>query len=94
MAIPAGINASGNAWIGWSFLKFDPIIPPFEPPSGYLLHQEAYKLLPNYGMPSADFAPVYSIERGGIYPSMSKNNVINVYLEITWSAGKGDSFNS
>lgn len=86
MAIPDGINADGNDWIGWSFLKFDPIIPPFNPPSGYLLHQEAYRLLPNYALPSDKLAPIYTLAKGGFYPSMVKDNGFNIYLNIIWSA--------
>lgn len=92
--IPSSVNNSGDFWIGWSYLLFNPNILNFQSPSGILLHKEAYKLLPNYGIPNADFAPNYEVERGGVYPSMSKNNVLNLYLNIIWSAEKGDSVNS
>lgn len=94
MSIPSNINSSGALWIGWSYLKFEPIIPPFQKPSGEFLHVEAYKLLPNYGLPTSDFAPIYNIDRGGVYPAMSRNNVFNVYLNITWSSRDGDAQNA
>lgn len=93
MNIPKASNNLYSVYIGWSFLKFEPIIPAFQPPSGTLLHEEAFKLLPNYAYPNSDYAPEYTIERGGVYPSMSKNNVFNVYLNIIWSAGVGDAVN-
>lgn len=93
MFIPSQVNNLGNIWVGWSFLKFDPIIPTFQKPSGILLHVEDFKLLPNYADANGDFAPDYEIKRGGFYPSMSKNNVFNVNLTIIWSASKGDAIN-
>ena len=93
MAIPSNINSSGVYWIGWSYLKFNPIIPAFEPPSGYLLHKEADKLLPNYGYPSSKLAPKYTLAQGGQYPSMPKNNGFNIYLDIIWSADCGGAQN-
>jgi hypothetical protein len=69
-------------------------------PSGYLLHREAYKLLPNYANISADFATgteeggeSHSIVRGGIYPSMLYDNIITINLEIRWSGASGDAEN-
>jgi len=93
MPIPSGVNNSGNLWTGWSYLQFYPSIPAFCQPSGYLLHQESYKLLPNYAIPNSQDFPQYSPQRGGSYPSASKNNVLNVYLNIIWNADCGDSKN-
>jgi len=76
-------------------------------PSGYLLHKESYKLLPNYAFPTGgvyrvdidnDNTPTaydYSSAPlvGGFYPSMLNDNIISLSLEITWSGSSGDALN-
>lgn len=67
-------------------------------PSGILMHKESYKLLPNYGnltsdVLSEDGGLAYQIYRGGIYPSMLQDNLIEIYLQMTWSGASGDAEN-
>lgn len=85
-----GLNSewyAGTAYAGPSgFLR----------PSGYLLHKESYKLLPNYGRATKDVYtgdPTYSIYRGGVYPEMLQDNSISINLQITWSGESGDAQN-
>ena len=67
-------------------------------PSGYLLHKESYKLLPNYAFPSSnvytgDYVYPSSSLVGGIYPSLLQDNIININLEMTWSGDCGTASN-
>jgi hypothetical protein len=80
-------------WTGISFFNLTPVVLPFYPPSGNLLHGEVFRLLPNYAMPTGENYVSYEILRGGRYPALLKTNVMNVYLNINWSAGCGDSIN-
>ena len=75
----------GN-WTGVSFFVLRPEISQFLPPSGVLLHVEDGRLLPNYAEPSNERVPVYQIQRGGIYPSLSRRSALNLYLDLRWSS--------
>lgn len=87
------MNDFTKNWTGISYLNFSPVIPAFCPPSGYLLHVEDNRLLPNYGSPSRLAEPKYQIERGGIYPSMLVRNSMNLYISLSWSADCGEASN-
>ena len=89
-----GFSLSGNQITGIN----SGIVSGWVLPSGYLLHKESYKLLPNYAFPSSnvytgDYAYPSSSLVGGIYPSLLQDNIININLEMTWSGDCGTASN-
>lgn len=78
-----GLNNSGYSGL------YHPAIP-----SGYLMHKETSYLLPNYGVATTGvFTGVnaYSIQAGGIYPSMLRDNILSINIQMTWSGSCGDA---
>ena len=67
----------------------------FARPTGYLMHSETFDLLPNYAYPSiaakTGASYQYSINAGGIYPSMLLDNTLSINMEMTWSGACGDA---
>ena len=81
---------TGLNWSGFNGLAHPAI------PSGAIVHIESHQLLPNYAIPNTGAitgAYPYQIQRGGIYPSMLRDNILSINLQITWSASSGDAIN-
>ena len=90
----ACLNAEAPLWTAWSYWKFTPTIPDFCPPKAEpALHAEAFRLLPNYAIATGDLYSSYSIQRGGIYPSLPVASSIDVNLNIEWTASCGEAIN-
>lgn len=80
-----GLNGSGYSGLNNSAM-----------PSGYLLHFESRQLLPDYAFATSDAltgAHPYFIQAGGIYPSMLRDNILSINLQMTWSGSCGDAIN-
>jgi hypothetical protein len=86
--IPGVVGQPGYNWIG------NPCH--FCPPTGYISHYDGiggtgYRLLPNCGYPNNDISDTYLPTTGGQYPALSRDNGLDLYLDIMWTAPCGGS---
>lgn len=63
----------------------------FVRPSGYVIHDESYRLLPLHKYPTEDPNVASPVQVGGQYPATSFDNGMEIALELLWSADCGDA---
>ena len=79
----------GYQWIGNSYHTGEVLFTRFTPPTGYFVHEEAKRLLPNHGKPTYAGDNYSDVSMGGTYPALSFDNTLEMYLDILWSATCG-----
>ena len=79
----------GYQWIGHSFHSGEVLMTRFKPPTGKLLHEESFRLLPNYAYPTGTANSYPTVNFGGTYPALSFNNTLEIFQDLMWSASCG-----
>jgi hypothetical protein len=79
----------GYQWVGNSYHTGEVLFTRFVPPTGYFVHEEAKRLLPNHAIPTYSGDDYSNVSFGGTYPALSFDNTLELYLDILWSATCG-----
>lgn len=79
------ISNDNYDWAVTSDLNTEVVMTKFIPPSGRIIHKEAFRLLPNHGYPQYA-SDSYPLGYGGSYAGLSSINSLEVYLQTSWSS--------